>query len=94
MPGANCLVQPSCEERGIFDARDESERSKDFPQKSADFPETGGGRLSVRLRLAQSDDLVAGFELTPLFEKLNALETFQNVALCGNGADAFEAAML
>ena len=51
-------------------------------------------RLLVRLGLAQAHDLIARLELATLFEDFDALETLQDVALRGDGALAFEAAML
>ena len=63
-------------------------------EKSPAQPEAPPRRSSVRLGLAESDHFVPGLELTAFFEKLDPLETFQNVALRGNGADAFEAAVL
>jgi hypothetical protein len=51
-------------------------------------------RLNVRLCLGQAEDFPALFELPALLQKLNALETLQNVALCRDGAGPFEAAVL
>src|SRR5438067_3635744 len=50
--------------------------------------------LHVGLGLAQADDFVARFELAALFEQLDSLETFKHVAFGGDGAGAFETAML
>jgi hypothetical protein len=50
--------------------------------------------LNVRLGLGQAEDFGALFELPTLLQKLNALETLQNVALGRDGAAPFEAAML
>ncbi len=51
-------------------------------------------KLRFGHRFPQTDDFVTGLELTALFEQFDALETLQNVALYGDGAGAFEAAML
>jgi hypothetical protein len=54
----------------------------------------GNKPLLVRLGLAQADDFVTLLVLAALGEKFDALETLQDVALRGDGALAFEAAML
>ena len=52
------------------------------------------GELFVWLGLAETDHLVALLVETTLLEDFDALETLQNVALGGDGALTFEAAML
>ena len=51
-------------------------------------------RLDVGLRLGQANDLARLFPLATLLEQLDPFEPFQNVALCCDGAGAFETAML
>jgi hypothetical protein len=50
--------------------------------------------LSVGLGLRQVHHAATLFPLSALFEQINALETFQNVALGRNGAGGTKAAML
>ncbi len=50
--------------------------------------------LDVGLGLRQVHHATAFFPLTALFEQIDALETFQNVALGCNGTGGTEAAML
>src|SRR5690242_10868437 len=50
--------------------------------------------LRLGLRLAQADNLVARLELPALLKQFDALETLQDVALCADGAGAFETAVL
>jgi len=50
--------------------------------------------LDVRLGLGQVHHAAALFPETPLFKQVNALETFENVALGGNGTGGTKAAML
>jgi hypothetical protein len=54
----------------------------------------GALRLLVRLGLAQADDFVTLLVLAAGLEDFDALETLQDVALGGDGALTFEAAML
>jgi hypothetical protein len=67
------------------------------------FKELGAGALrpvtsvkGLRLghRFTQTDDLVARLELTALLEQFDSFEPLQNVALYGDSAGAFKAAML
>jgi len=51
-------------------------------------------RLDVGLRLGQANDLARLFPLATLLEQLDPFEPFQDVALCCDGAGAFETAML
>jgi hypothetical protein len=53
-----------------------------------------GYSLNVRLRLGQADDFLTFLELAALLQKLDALETFQDVPLRRDGAGSFETAML
>jgi hypothetical protein len=50
--------------------------------------------LIVRLGLRKTDDFLPGLELPALLEKIDPLETLQNVALGDDGTLAFETAML
>src|SRR3954454_21595907 len=50
--------------------------------------------LDVGLGLRQAEDLLAGLPLAALLEQLDPFETFQNVSFRGDGAGAFETAML
>jgi hypothetical protein len=50
--------------------------------------------LNVRLRLRKAEDLLAVLELAALFQKFDALETFQDVPLRRDGAGSLETAML
>jgi hypothetical protein len=52
------------------------------------------GSLRLRLRLAETNRAVARLELTALLQQLNAFEPLENVSLGGDGATAFETAML
>ena len=54
----------------------------------------GRARLLVRLGLAQADHFVALLVLTAFLEDFDALETLQDVTLRGDGALAFETAVL
>jgi hypothetical protein len=46
------------------------------------------------LRFAKSNDLVTRLVLASLFEQLDTLKAFQNVAFGSDGTGAFEASML
>jgi hypothetical protein len=50
--------------------------------------------LRLGHRLPQTNDLVAWLELTALFKQFDSFEPLQNVALYGDSAGAFKAAML
>ena len=50
--------------------------------------------LRVRLRLAETEDAVAGLPLSTTLEDFDALEPFEDVALCGDGAGTFQTAVL
>ena len=50
--------------------------------------------LDIRLGLGQAHDLARVLPLTTLLEQFDPLESFQDVALGGDGAGAFETAML
>ena len=82
MSGAISIVQNS-RERRKFSIRGKCLRTPPPDRRS-----------SVRLGLAKPDDFVARLELPAFFKKLDPLEAFQDVSFRGNGADAFEAAML
>ena len=51
-------------------------------------------RLNIRLRLGQSDHLARFLPLPAFLEQIDALKTFQDVALGRNGAGPLETAML
>lgn len=62
------------------------------PKPKARGAKSGG--LGLRHGFTQADDLVTGLELTALFQEFHAFKPLQNVALDGDGAGAFQAAML
>ncbi len=51
-------------------------------------------RLNVRLRFRQAEDFLIVLPLPALFQQLDALEPFQDVAFRCDGAGAFKTAML
>ena len=51
-------------------------------------------RLNIRLRLGQSDHLARFLPLSAFLEQIDALKTFQDVALGRDGAGPLETAML
>src|SRR4029453_7411453 len=52
------------------------------------------GGLCLGLRLAQADRTVAWLELATLLQQFDAFEPLEDVSLGGDGATAFETAML
>ena len=50
--------------------------------------------LGFRSRFTKADDFFAGLVLTTFFEEFDAFEALENVALGGDGAGSFEAAVL
>jgi hypothetical protein len=44
--------------------------------------------LRIRLRFGETDNLAAFLPLASLLKQLDSFETFQDIALCGNGACA------
>ena len=66
-----------------------------IPRSALRVPRSKGSAfLRVRLGLAQAHHFVARLELTTFLEQFDAFEPFEHISFGGNGAGAFETAML
>jgi hypothetical protein len=61
---------------------------------SAGITDPGYSGLNVRFGLREADDFLTFLELPALLQEFHALETLQDVPLCGDGAGSFKTAML